>query len=58
MTEGRNYRGFDPGGIANTEVDHFGIPPLRVLEMQARVHDAEIEIGEGPEPPARDGPLL
>jgi len=26
-------------------------------QMVAHVHDAEIEIGEGPEPPAREGPL-
>jgi hypothetical protein len=26
-------------------------------QVLAHVHDAEIEIGEGPEPPAREGPL-
>jgi hypothetical protein len=26
-------------------------------QMLAHVHDAEIEISEGPEPPAREGPI-
>jgi hypothetical protein len=26
-------------------------------QVLAHVHDAEIEISEGPEPPAREGPL-
>jgi hypothetical protein len=55
-----------PTGVAETEADHFGNCPIcgALLDMRdltqvlAHVHDAEIEIGEGPEPPARDGPLL
>jgi hypothetical protein len=47
------------------EADHFGNCPICgvLLDMRdltqvlAHVHDAEIEIGEGPEPPAREGPL-
>jgi hypothetical protein len=26
-------------------------------QIMVHVHDADIEISEGPEPPARDGPL-
>ena len=52
--------------VAETEADHFMKCPgcgewfgMRDLaQLLAHVHDAEIEIGEGPEPPARDGPLL
>jgi hypothetical protein len=29
-----------------------------LAQILAHVHDAEIEIGEGLEPPARGGPLL
>jgi len=29
-----------------------------LTQVLVHVHDAEMEIGEGPEPPARDGPLL
>jgi hypothetical protein len=54
MTEARNYRGFDPDGIANTEADHFGNCPLcgahidmrDLNQVLARVHDGEIEIGD------------
>jgi hypothetical protein len=28
MTEARNYRGFDPDGVAETEADHFGNCPV------------------------------
>ena len=60
------YTGFDPDCVAETEADHFGNCPVcgAYLDMSdlhqvlAHVHDAEIEIGEGPEPPARGGPLL
>ncbi len=31
---------------------------MQPAAILAHVHDAEIEIGEGPEPLARDGPLL
>ena len=63
MTEARNYHGIDPDGIAETEADHFGNCPacgafidMRDLgQVLAHVHDAEIEMGEGPEPPLRDG---
>ena len=66
MTEADGYRGIDPDGVAETEADHFGNCPIcgALLDMRdltqvlAHVHDAGIEIGEGPEPPARDGPLL
>jgi hypothetical protein len=61
MTEAGRYRGFDPDGVANTEADHFGNCPIcgalldmrDLAQMQAHVHDAEIEISEGPEPPPR-----
>ena len=46
MTEARNYHGFDPDGDANTEADHFG---------NCSAGPTLIEIGEGAEPPARDG---
>jgi hypothetical protein len=47
------------------EADPFGNCPSfgalldmgDLAQMLAHVHDAEIEIGEGPEPPAREGPL-
>jgi hypothetical protein len=52
--------------VAETEADHFGNCPIcgalldmrDLIQVLAHVHDAEIEIGEGPEPPARDGPVL
>jgi hypothetical protein len=63
MTEARP--GFDIDGAAQTEADHFGSCPVcgAYLDMRdldqvlAHVHDAEIEIGEGPESPAREGPV-
>ena len=65
MTEARNYRGFDPDGMAETEADHFMKCPgcgewfdMRDLDqLLAHVHDAEIEICEGPTPPKRERPL-
>jgi hypothetical protein len=46
-TEARNYRGFDPDGIANSEADHFGCGALLdmrdLIQMLAHVHDAEIK---------------
>ena len=58
MTKAGGYRGIDPDGVAETEADHFGNCPIcgALLDMRdltqvlAHVHDAEIEIGEGPEP--------
>jgi hypothetical protein len=58
--------GCDPDHVAETEADHFMKRPgcgewfdMRDLDqLLAHVHDAEIEIGEGPKPPARGGPLL
>jgi hypothetical protein len=55
MTEARNYRGFDPDGVAETEADHFMKCPgcgewfdMRDLDqLLAHVHDAEIEIMRG-----------
>jgi CRISPR/Cas system type I-B associated protein Csh2 (Cas7 group RAMP superfamily) len=57
-------RGIDADGIAQTEADHFMKCPgcrewfdMRDLgQVLAHVHDAEIEISEGPEP-RRQGPL-
>jgi hypothetical protein len=51
--------GIDADGIAETEADHFGNCPVcgayldmrDLAQMLAHVHDAEIEIGEGSEPP-------
>jgi hypothetical protein len=65
MTEARNYRGFDPDGIANSKADHFGNCPVcgalldmrDLAQMLTHVHDVEIEIGEATEPPPRDGPV-
>jgi hypothetical protein len=65
MTETRNYRGIGPHGTAQTEADHFMECPgcgewfdMRDLDhLLAHVHDAEIEICEGPTPPKREGPL-
>jgi hypothetical protein len=53
--------GFDPDHVAK---NHFGNCPVcgAYLDMRdiggllAHIHDQEIEIGEGPEPP-RQGPL-
>jgi uncharacterized C2H2 Zn-finger protein len=64
MTETRNYRGFDPDGVTETEADHFMRCPgcgewfdMRDLDqLLAHVHDAEIEICEEPAPPKREGP--
>jgi hypothetical protein len=52
--------------MAEAEADHFMKCPgcgewfdMRDLaQLLVHVHDAEIEIGEGPKPPARGGPLL
>jgi hypothetical protein len=54
------YTGVDADGVAETEADHFMECPgcgewfdMRDLDqMLPHVHDAEIEISEGPEPPA------
>jgi hypothetical protein len=55
-------RDIGPDGVAETEADHFGNCPyidMRDLEqVLAHVHDGEIEIGEGPELPTREKPLL
>src|SRR6267378_4528457 len=60
-------RGFgnagDADGVAKTEADHFGNCPVGgalvdmrdLAQILAHVHDAEIEISEGPELP-RKGP--
>ena len=61
--EGGAGSNVNPDGIAETEADHFGNCPacgafidMRDLgQVLAHVHDAEIEMGEGPEPPLRDG---
>ena len=55
---------FDPDDVAETEADHFGNCPVcgAYLDMRdlgqlvLHMHDQEIEISEGPEPP-RQGPL-
>jgi hypothetical protein len=65
-TTGKYCGGIDPDGVAETEADHFIKRPgcgewfdMRDLaQLLAHIHDAEIEIGEGPKPPARGGPLL
>jgi hypothetical protein len=66
MTEARsNYRSFDPDGTAESEADHFGNCPVcgalldmrDLAQMLAHVHDQEIEICEGPEPPQHEGPI-
>jgi hypothetical protein len=57
--------GIDIDGVAETEADHFGNCPVcgALIDMRdlgqllARVHDAEIEISEGPEPLPREGPV-
>jgi len=51
--------GIDADGIAEAEADHFGNRPVcgAYLDMRdlgqllAHIHDQEIEIGEGSEPP-------
>ena len=53
--------GFDPDGVAKNEIDHLGNCPVcgALIDMRdlaqvlAHVHGAEIEIGEGDEPPCR-----
>ena len=65
MTEAGKYRGIDPDGALETEADHFMKCPgcgqwfgMRALhQVLANAHDAEIEIGEGQEPPRREGPV-
>jgi hypothetical protein len=59
------YTGVDPDSVAESEADHFMKCPaygqrfdMRDLtQVLAHVHDAEIEISEGPEPPPRPGRL-
>jgi hypothetical protein len=61
LTQFPRYTGFDPDGVAESEAGHFGNCTvcgewfdMRDLDqVLAHVHDAEIEISEGPEPPAR-----
>jgi hypothetical protein len=65
MTKAGRYRGFDSDGVAETEADYFGncrvcgayLDMRDLTQILAHVHDAEIEIGEGPEPPAHNGPV-
>jgi hypothetical protein len=64
-TTGKYCGSIDPHGPAQTEADHFMKCPgcgewfdMRDLDqLLAQVHDAEIEICEGPTPPKREGPL-
>jgi uncharacterized C2H2 Zn-finger protein len=57
--------GFDVDNVPKTEADHFMKCPgcgerfdMRDLgQILVHVHDAEIEISEGPEPPPRSGPV-
>jgi hypothetical protein len=57
--------GREPDGVAQTEADHFGNCPVcgAFIDMRdlgqvlAHVHDQEIEIGEGPNPPRREAPV-
>jgi hypothetical protein len=59
MTKAGRYRGFDPDGVAEREADYFGYCPVCGAHIDARdlgqvlalIHDAEIEISEGPAPP-------
>jgi hypothetical protein len=52
--------GIDADGVAQTEADHFGNCPVcgalvdmcDLGQVLARVHDAEIEISAGLEPPS------
>jgi hypothetical protein len=65
MTDAGKYRGFDPDSGAESEADHFGNCPVcgtlfdvrDLAQTLAHVHDAEIEIGAGPEPPVREEPV-
>jgi hypothetical protein len=65
MTEACNYRGFDPDGVDETEAAHFMKCPCFgewfdmccLDQLLVHVHDAEIEICEGPTPPKHEGPL-
>jgi hypothetical protein len=65
LTQFPRDTGFDPDGVAETEADHFMKCPgcgewfdMRDLDqLLAHVHDAEIEICDGSELPARDWPL-
>jgi hypothetical protein len=53
-------RGIDADGIGETEADYFGNCPVcgALIDMRdlgqilAHMHDAEIEVGEGNEPPS------
>jgi hypothetical protein len=55
--------GVDADGVAQAELDHFGNCPVcgALVDMRdlsqvlAHVHDTEIEIGEGDEPPSAQG---
>jgi hypothetical protein len=57
--------GIDADGVAETAADHFTKCPgceqwfdMRDLgQVLTHVHDAEIEIGEGPKLAKRDGPV-
>jgi hypothetical protein len=48
--------GSDPDGVAETEADCGAYLDMRDLhEVLAHVHEAEMEISEGPESPPREG---
>src|SRR5229473_1731424 len=44
-------------GIAATKVEIRRLDMRDLSQLLAHVHDAEIEIGEGPEPARREGPV-
>ncbi len=58
-------KGYDPDGVAQTEADYFEKCPAcgewfdtrDISQMLVHVHDQDIEISEGPEPPPRGSPV-
>jgi len=60
-----NWTGVNADSVTQTEADHFDKCPVcgqwfgmrDLTQTPAHVHDADIEIGEGPEPPTGGGPV-
>jgi hypothetical protein len=59
------YTGVDADGVAKTEADHFGNCPVcgACLDMRdlgqvlAHLHDFELEVCVGEDPPPHEGPV-
>jgi hypothetical protein len=56
MTEAGKYRGINPDFVKCPGCGQW-FDPRDLDQILVHFHDAAIEIGEGPEPPAREKPV-